>query len=587
MSQNFDHIIDSTFKIRQNEGESKVVSLSEAVSQNVKPGMQLYLSLQSSAFIRQIIKQFAGTSPQFTVIMNAAGGYTPSLVHYGLIKKLITSSCAFYYPAPAPVPNVQKAYAEKKLEIENWTSMVISQRLMAAAQGVSFMPTRSIIGSDMARENKDSFIVMDDPFGSGQKMGLVKALAPDVAMLHGCMADPYGNTILSAPYVDAIWAAAASKNGAMVTVEKLVSTDYIREHPGFVQIPGYLVKSVSVVPLGGHPMWLHYEGLPGFDGYAGDYQFMDGYRKACASRESLDAWNKEWMLEIDTPDDYLRKLGPSKVASLKGGASKDAWKSELLPLIDSISTSEECTPVETMIIATARKMKELIRKQGIRLVLYGIGDAALAVWLAYYQLQNEGYSLDLMEGFGIMGCAPRPACPYFGHVSNVRTAKYLTDVNISYSVLVGGAQNKCLATIGAAQIDKHGNINASKVGPMYLVGPGGGADSVNARELMAITRQSARRFLDKVAYVTAPGDNLNTLVSDMGIFEKRGGKELILTGYIPNKKLSGPDEHIRHIKQNCGWDLQVANDVKATAPVTLDELLILRLLDPQGFFLKE
>jgi len=586
LSQNFDHIIETTFKIRHNEGESKVVPLKDAISQNIKPGMQLYLSIQSNAFIRQIIKQFVGTSPQFTVIMNAAGGYTPSLVHYGLIKKLITSSCAFYYPTPAPVPIVQKAYAEKKLDIENWSSLVISQRLMAAAQGVSFMPTRSVMGSDMAKENKDSFVVMDDPFGSGQKMGLVKALAPDVALLHGCVADPYGNVILSAPYIDGIWAAAASKNGAMVTVEQLVSTDFIREHPSLVQIPAYLVKSVSVVPLGAHPMWLHYEGLPGFEGYAGDYQFLDAYRQACATAESLEKWNKEWMLEVDTPDDYLRKLGPSKVALLKGSASRDAWKYELQPFVDGISTSEECTPVETMIVATARKMKELILKHGCRLVLYGIGDAALAAWLAYYQLQNQGYSLDLMEGFGIMGCAPRPAAPFFGHVSNVRTAKYLTDVNISYSVLVGGAQNKCLATIGAAQIDKHGNINASKVGPMYLVGPGGGADSVNARELMAVTRQSARRFLDKVSYVTAPGDNLNTLVSDMGIFEKLGGKELILTGYIPNKKLSGLEEHIRNIKQNCGWDLKVAQEVKALPPATLDELLILRLLDPQGFFIK-
>jgi acyl CoA:acetate/3-ketoacid CoA transferase beta subunit len=191
-----------------------------------------------------------------------------------------------------------------------------------------------------------------------------------------------------------------------------------------------------------------------------------------------------------------------------------------------------------------------------------------------------------MEGFGIMGCAPRPAAPFFGHVSNVRTAKFLTDVGISYSVLVGGAQNKCLATIGAAQIDKYGNINASKIGLQYLVGPGGGADSLMASEVMAVTRQSSRRFLEKVSYVTCPGHNLSTLVSDMGIFEKLGGEELVLTAYIPNGKLSGAEEHIRHIKRNCGWDLKVAKEVKAALPATSEELLILRLLDPQGFFIK-
>ncbi len=47
------------------------------------------------------------------------------------------------------------------------------------------MPTKSLLGSTMSEQNRDSFIEMTDPFGSGKKLGLVKALNPNIALIHG------------------------------------------------------------------------------------------------------------------------------------------------------------------------------------------------------------------------------------------------------------------------------------------------------------------------------------------------------------------------------------------------------------------
>ena len=73
-------------------------------------------------------------------------------------------------------------------------------------------------------------------------------------------------------------------------------------------------------------------------------------------------------------------------------------------------------------------------------------------------------------------------------------------------------------------------------------------------------------------------------VSTLGRFEKRGGDEFVLTGYFGLDGLSR-EEAVREIKDRCGWALQVADDVCELAPATSEELALLRLFDPERFFL--
>jgi hypothetical protein len=80
---------------------------------------------------------------------------------------------------------------------------------------------------------------------------------------------------------------------------------------------------------------------------------------------------------------------------------------------------------------------------------------------------------------------------------------------------------------------------------------------------------------------------VRTLVSTLGLFEKMDDqKEFSLTGVIQDGK-STPDETIRSIKAQCGWDLKIAPDVRTIGLATVEELALLRLFDPQKFFLTE
>ena len=81
---------------------------------------------------------------------------------------------------------------------------------------------------------------------------------------------------------------------------------------------------------------------------------------------------------------------------------------------------------------------------------------------------------------------------------------------------------------------------------------------------------------------------MKTLVSDKGVFEKLGDdEELTLTEYFPSLKSASPEQCVKEVKDSCGWELKVAPQVTEVLPPTFEELMTLRLLDPEGFFRSE
>jgi acyl CoA:acetate/3-ketoacid CoA transferase alpha subunit/acyl CoA:acetate/3-ketoacid CoA transferase beta subunit len=581
-------LLRDTFKQKRNEGNDKVQSLEQAIKRHIQPGMKLHIREGTGAATREILRQFWGKRPDFTLIMSILTGYGLGLIHGGLLKKVITTLSAEGHPAMRPARVVQRAYEEEKIEIENWSLFSFVQRLMGGAFGVGFMPTKSIMGSSMAGENEDSFQMMEDPFGSGRKLGLVKALNPDLSLVHGWVADRYGNTITGPARGagEGAWGPKASQKGVVVTVERLVSTDFIRRHAFWVDLPGYLVNSVSVCPLGAHPGFLVNPGLKGVEPYGEDYAFEDEVQQAGENPHTLDAWIKKWVLDCPSQDDYLGKLGSERIAFLKGKAVKNFWMRELNEVSGALFADEEAKPKEIMVLAAARIIRDKIFAQGYKTILAGAGTAELAAWMAYYQLKGQGFDANLLLGSGFWGYAPRPADPATLSIPSLATCKMMTDVVEAYGVIVAGENSRCLAVIGGGEIDKQGNINSTKIpGKLYLVGSGGSNDAVNAAEVIAVMNQSRTRFLDKVSYITCPGKRVKTLISDFGIFEKLGeDDEFTLTGCLSNSDLPALDDKIKATQEKCGWSLKVSPSVKAIPVPEHDEFVVLRALDPKGYF---
>lgn len=474
-----------------------------------------------------------------------------------------------------PSKVVQAAYESKQIELENWTLNSLQQRLMAGAFGIPFMPTKSVLGSSIAADNEASFKIIEDPFGSGAKVGLASALLPDISIVHGCVADVEGNTILAAPYGEDLWGTLASKGGVIVTVEKIVPTEFIRKYAALVKIPSYAVDAVVPAPLGLHPFSLANPGISDLDPYEKDVDFLNVLHDAFMSEHALDEWIGEWVIHCKSHADYLEKLGEKRIADLKEKAG--SVKSERVSLASAkYDAGWRFEPREMMLIALSREILSSVDRHGHKLILAGAGAAATAAFLAYFRLKSKGFELG--TGNGQIGYTPVPGEAILASEANVRSSKMLTDTIMMQGVFVGGENNKCLSILGAGQLDRYGNINSTKTSKgKFLVGSGGVNDALNAREAIICLEQSKDRFVDKLVYVTGRGNTVTTVVSTMGIFRKPSAQEeLQLVACFPNPHMHGLEERVKEIKNHCGWDLKIAPVVEEVPEPNEEELKLLR-----------
>src|SRR3989440_6095942 len=149
------------------------------------------------------------------------------------------------------VSKVMRHHVETgKARYDEWSHMAMGMRLRAGAMGVPFMPIRSMLGSDVRKQRPEA-IEMECPF-TGEKLLLVPALNPDVALIHVQRCDSYGNAQIDGlQFMDIDLAMADNK--AILTTERLVSNDQIRPAQDQTKIPFVAVDAVVELPFGCAP----------------------------------------------------------------------------------------------------------------------------------------------------------------------------------------------------------------------------------------------------------------------------------------------------------------------------------------------
>lgn len=149
------------------------------------------------------------------------------------------------------VSKVMRLYTEsKRARFEEWSHMAVGMRFRAGAMGVPFLPMRSMMGSDVIARLPDVKQI-DCPF-TGEKLVLVPALNPDVALIHVQRCDAYGNAQMDGlQFMDIDLAMAA--NRVILTTERIVSNDQIRRAPDQTKIPFMAVDAVIEAPFGCAP----------------------------------------------------------------------------------------------------------------------------------------------------------------------------------------------------------------------------------------------------------------------------------------------------------------------------------------------
>jgi acyl CoA:acetate/3-ketoacid CoA transferase alpha subunit/acyl CoA:acetate/3-ketoacid CoA transferase beta subunit len=576
------------------EGPDKVLPLGEAIRRLIAPGQTIYIGTahgRPNALVRELVRQWWGRRPDWTLAATGFGSPWTALVTGGLVRRLVTTFIGEGYPFPVPQALVGPEIVAGRLSVQNWSMLTLPLRVLAGAMGVPFLPTRSLLGSSMEEDNArdGDFMALEDPTAPAgtpaARVGLLRALVPDIALFHAWAADRAGNVLAGVPLNDNFYGAMAARGGAIVSVERVVSTEFIRRHAPLVRLPAPYVAAVVEAPYGSHPGGMYGMDIAELESYAEDPDFILELRRAFRRPDTAEAWIREWMLEVPDQDAYVAKLGYRRIMEIKGRADRDVWRSELEMLADGLGPDERTTPAERMVVAAARVLGEKVRAHGYRAFLAGVGNSNLAAWLAAYELKAAGVDIEIMAETGMIGYRPRPAEPFVFSFRNFPSCTMLTDIVHTMGIFMGGGQNRCLGALAAGQIDRLGNINSTVIpGVQYITGSGGANDIASAaREVVVTLAQSPARFVDKVPYVTAPGARVSTVVSDLGVFARQEPHgELVLVGVLGD----GPEAPlVQAARERCGWDLAVAPSLRRFAPPTGDELRLIRLFDPRRYFL--
>jgi len=222
----------------------------------------------------------------------------------GAVERVVTAWMSI--GLPWGVSKIMREYVESgRVALEEWSHLALGLRFRAAAMGVPFLPSLTMLGSDLMAVGGTK--TLEDPY-TGQTLAAVPALFPDVAILHVHRADRFGNCQIDGyPHMDADIARAATT--VLVTTEELVSEDETRRHPDRTVIPGFLVDALVLVPFGSFPHECY--GL-----YEADFEHFGDYAAAIDARGSraVEEYLERYVYTPGSYGDYLDLFGGERLA---------------------------------------------------------------------------------------------------------------------------------------------------------------------------------------------------------------------------------------------------------------------------------
>jgi len=452
-------------------------------------------------------------------------------------------------------------------------------RFLAAMMGLPFIPTRVLLGTDTFKQS--SAKVIEDPF-SKKPVCLLPACYPDVGIIHVPRCDKYGNVQIDGIMVEDFELSRAARR-VIITTEKIVDNKTIRQEPNKTVIPFYLVDAVVEVPFGAHPCQMPYL-------YFFDEDHIGEWLSVSKTDEGVENYLKKYVYCVDDFKEYLKLIGGSK-------------KLEQLKRIEHLEEPMSAPWIEKKEVTSKQKEKysstEMLAcvasniLEDKKSVFVGTGLPIIASMLA-----QRTHAPNLLLFFEAGSIGPEiPVLPI--SVGDSRTF-YMAVAASSMHDTMSMAQAGYIdyGFLGAAQIDIHGNINTTVIGPyehpkVRLPGSGGANDvGTLSNRTIIIMRQDKYRFVKKLDFITTPG-YLNGYDSREKIgLPKDSGPYRVITqlgvyGFdkdLKNMKLisTHPGVTIDQIKNSSSFDIIIPEEITVTKPPKKNELKILKKIDPTG-----
>ena len=288
---------------------NKLTSMTGAIAQYVPDGSSIAIGLALEPLIpfaaaHEIIRQ---QRRNLTLIGPISDILFDQLIGAGCVEKIIA----------AWVGNVSEGLAHcyrrateqsipRPIVTEDHSNFTIGLALFAAGLGSPYIPTRSLLGSDIPRKNPTLRTISSPQ--DDRPLLLVPAIQPDVTIIHVQRSDEEGNAHMWGNLGITEQAMLAARDVILVA-EEIVPREVIVSDPNRVLGPSFKVRSVVHEPWGAHPSAVQ--------GYSNrDHAFYSEYHQRTRTVEGYAAWLDDWVLNVPNRAAYLAKLGEERIRSL-------------------------------------------------------------------------------------------------------------------------------------------------------------------------------------------------------------------------------------------------------------------------------
>lgn len=287
---------------------SKLRSMRDAIAEFVPDGSSVAMGLQLEQMIpfaagHEIIRQ---KKRDLTLIGPISDILFDQLIGAGCVEQVIAAWVGNVMMGSAY--NFRRAVEQDGMKVFNMSNFAVALALQAGAMGVPFLPTKTALGTDTAKGNH-FFYQIFSPFEPKESLWAVRAINPDVTIVHVQRADSEGNAHCWANFGVMIEGVRAAKR-VIVVAEEIVAPQVIASDPNRTVIPGFLVNAVVQCPYGAHP-----SPVQGY--YNRDNDFFREYHEQTRTKPESDAWLHRWVDGVPDRESYLEQLGSERVEALE------------------------------------------------------------------------------------------------------------------------------------------------------------------------------------------------------------------------------------------------------------------------------
>jgi glutaconate CoA-transferase subunit A len=286
---------------------SKLRSMHDAIAEFVLDGSSVAMGLQMEQMIpfaagHEIIRQ---KKRNLTLIGPISDILFDQLIGAGCVEKVIAAWVGNVMMGSAY--NFRRAVEHDAMRVFNMSNFALALAFQAGAMGIPFLPTKTALGTDTAKGNH-FFYQIFSPFAPKESLWAVRALNPDVTIVHVQRTDSEGNAHCWGNFGVMMEGVRAAKR-VIVVAEEIVAPEVIASDPNRTVIPGFMASAVVECPYGAHP-----SPVQGY--YNRDSEFFREYHEQTKTKAESEAWLDRWVHSVPDQKSYIDQLGADRTDAL-------------------------------------------------------------------------------------------------------------------------------------------------------------------------------------------------------------------------------------------------------------------------------